>query len=96
MVADTFGGTHVLITSSVVITGKEVIVGAGTLGLIYMAAKGYGPRMGHNQYENKQFNSLCNKYKLTKDQRRVLHDNITGQNYEYHEIEQLILELFFS
>ena len=71
---------------------------AGSLassGLI-MFAKGNGPRMGHNQYENKQFNSLCNKYKLTKEQRRILHDYISGQNYSYHEIEQIIKELFFS
>ena len=51
--------------------------------------------MGHNQYENKQFNSLCNKYKLTKDQRKILHDYISDQNYSYREIEQLIIELFF-
>ena len=61
-----------------------------------MFAKGNGPRMGHNQYENKQFNSLCNKYKLSKEQRRILHDYISGQNYSYKEIEQLIIELFFS
>lgn len=61
-----------------------------------MFAKGNGPRIGHNQYENKQFNSLCNKYKLKKQQRRILHKNISGQNYSYHEIERLIIELFFK
>ena len=71
-------------------------VGALAASGIMMFAKGNGPRMGHNQYENKQFNSLCNKYKLTKEQRRILHDYISGQNYSYEEIEQLIIELFFS
>lgn len=52
--------------------------------------------MRHNQYENKQFNSLCNKYKLTKEQRRILHDYSLGQNYSYEEIEKIIIELFFS
>ena len=80
------------------ITGAQVLTVAGTLvasGLL-MFAKGNVPRMGHNQYENRQVNSLCNKYKLTKDQRRILHDYISGQNLSYHEIEQVIIELFFS
>ena len=61
-----------------------------------MFAKGNGPRMGHNQYENKQFNHLCNKYKLTKDQRRILHEYISGNNMTYKEIENAIIELFFK
>lgn len=83
-------------TMAVTITGAQVLGVAGLLGATYMFAKGNGPRIGHNQYENKQFNSLCNKYKLTKVQRRILHDYISGQNYSYNEIEQLIIELFFS
>ena len=85
-------------TMAVTVTGAQVLGVAGALaaGGLLMFAKGNGPRMGHNQYENKQFNSLCNKYKLTKEQRRILHDYISGQNYSYHEIEQIIKELFFS
>ena len=85
-------------TMAVTVTGAQVLGVAGVLaaGGLLMFAKGNGPRMGHNQYENKQFNSLCNKYKLTKEQRRILHDYISGQNYSYHEIEQIIKELFFS
>ena len=85
-------------TIEITVSGKQVLSVAGALvanGLL-MFAKGNGPRMGHNQYENKQFNSLCNKYKLSKEQRRILHDYISGQNYSYKEIEQLIIELFFS
>ena len=83
-------------TVAFTVTGAQVLGVAGLLGVTYMFTKGNGPRMGHNQYENKQFNSLCNKYKLTKEQRRILHDYISGQNYSYKEIEQLIIELFFS
>ena len=85
-------------TIEITVSGKQVLSVAGALvanGLL-MFAKGNGPKMGHNQYENKQFNSLCNKYKLSKEQRRNLHDYISGQNYSYKEIEQLIIELFFS
>ncbi len=86
------------IAANTVVAGVIGVTYAGALVAtgVMMFAKGNGPRMGHNQYENKQFNSLCNKYKLTKEQRRILHDYISGQNYSYKEIEQLIIELFFS
>ena len=91
-VVGTVGGTVTLSA-----TGAQILGVAGALiGSIIVFSKGSGPRMGHNQYENKQFNSLCNKHKLTKEQRRILHDYISGQNYSYHEIEQIIIELFFS
>ncbi len=87
-------------------TMAGTLVTAGAIGLTYvgalaasgfmMFAKGNGPRMGHNQYENKQIDSLCKKYNLSKDQRRILHDYISGQNYSYKEIERIIIELFFS
>ena len=32
-----------------------VVAGAGLLSGSIMLSKGFGPRMGHNQYENKQF-----------------------------------------
>ena len=35
-----------------------------------MFAKSNGPRMGHNQYENKQIDSLCKKYDLSKEQKK--------------------------
>ena len=88
----------VALSAGFTITGAQVLTVTGALvasGLL-MFAKGNGPRMGHNQYENKQFNSLCNKYRLTKDQRRILHDYISGQNLSYHEIEKAIIDLFFS
>ena len=87
-------------------TMSGTLVTAGAIGLTYagaltasrvmMFAKGNGPRMGHNQYEKKQIDSLCKKYNLLKEQRRILRDYISGQNYSYHEIEQIIKELFLS
>ena len=83
-------------TKIVTITGAQVLTTTGVIaGLNYMFVKGEGSRMGHNQYENKQFRSLVKKYRLTKDQQRILHDEITKMNYDYHEIEKLIWELFF-
>ena len=85
-------------TTAITVTGAQVlgVAGAFAAGGLLMFAKGNGPRMGHNQYENKQIDSLCKKYNLSKDQRRILHDYISGQNYSYKEIERIIIELFFS
>lgn len=47
-----------------------------------------------NKWKNNENFSLCKKYNLSKEQRRILHDYISGQNYSYHEIEQIIKELF--
>ena len=98
MVGGTFGYYAGPMAANIVVAGAISVTYAGALVAsgVMMFAKGNGPRMGHNKYENKQFNSLCNKYKLTKEQRRILHDYISGQNYSYHEIEKIIKELFFS
>lgn len=53
-----------------------------------------GNMPGNNQAQNEQVRSLCNKYNLTKDQKEVLHREIGGQGYGYHEIEDVIKELF--
>ena len=62
--------------------------------ILIMFAKGDGPRMGHNQYEKQQIDSLSSKYKLTKRERRRLHDYISGERLTYHEIEEIIKMLF--
>lgn len=96
--AGVFGSTGGVIAISSL--GQLALAGAlgltvvGTVGATYMFAKGNGPRMGHNQYENKQFHQLCNKHHLTKEEERMLHDYISHQNYSYHEIERIIFELF--
>ena len=76
------------------LVGAGVLTGAVSFGATVMFAKGVGPRMGHNQYENKQFKQLCNKHHLTKEEARILHDYISHQNLSYHEIEEIIFELF--
>ena len=78
-----------IVGAGIIATGMAAILGA-----LYNFSKGFGPRMGHNQYENKQFKQLCSKHHLTKEEARTLHDLISHENYSYHEIEQLIYELF--
>lgn len=52
-----------------------------------------GPRKGNtpgnNQAQNKQVRDIVKKFKLNKKQQRQLHDEITGQGFDYHEIEEI-------
>ena len=92
-------GTATLCVVAVPVAISTTAVGVvatalGTLAAGIMFAKGFGPRMGHNQHENKQIDDLCKKHHLTKDERRRLHEEISHQNYTYEQIEELIWELF--
>ena len=49
---------------------------------------------GNNQAQNKQFSDIVAELRLTKDQARQLHDEITGQNMSYGEIRKRALEIF--
>ncbi len=88
------GGIAINSLGKLALTGTSILTGLGVFGANAMLSKGFGPRMGHNQYENKQFKQLCTKHHLTKDEARVLHEYISHQNYSYHEIEKIIFELF--
>ncbi|MCF0124474.1 MAG: hypothetical protein HUJ68_01745, partial [Clostridia bacterium] len=83
-------------TSVLQAVGDFSLVGSAgvALGAALMFSKGFGPRIGHNQFENKQFKYLCNKHHLTKDEARFLHEYISHNNYTFREIEQLIWDLF--
>ena len=80
-------------TGDFAISILALLIGAG-VGAVYMLSKGNGPRIGHNHYEHKQFRQLCRKHNLTKTEGEKLHRYISYQNYTYHEIEELIFELF--
>ena len=59
-------------------------------------------KMGHSlgkttrdhDRQNKQVRSLAKKYKLTKKETDVLHDEISHQGFGYHEIEEFIHDFF--
>lgn len=75
------GGAIALSTvGKIALTGAIGLTAVGAFGATIMFSKGFGPRMGHNQFENKQFNQLCNKDHLTKEETRVLHDYISHEN----------------
>ncbi len=44
----------------------------------------------NNQAQNEQTNKLSKQYKLSKSEQRRLHDRISGQGYDYKEIENII------
>ena len=53
--------------------------------IIYWASTGT-PR--NNKAQNEQARSAANKHGLNREQRRKLHDEISGQNYGYKEIDE--------
>jgi len=55
-----------------------------------------GNMSGNHKVQNKQIDSLVSKYKLTNDQRRELHDMISGHGYGYHEVEQIIKDFILK
>ncbi len=72
---------------------------------IFGTRKGFGggkQKMGHakrnmpgdHDRQNKQVESLAKKHNLDKDEKRILHDEISNQGFGYHEIEELIHDIF--
>ena len=83
-------------TAGITITGAEIMVAGGVLagtavlGGIMMFAKGNGPRMGHNQYEKKQWEEAMRRLNISnKDTMQRLHHKL--HKYEYQNtLEGLI------
>ena len=55
---------------------------------------GSGGTPGNNQAQNQQINALVRQFGLTKDERRQLHQIISGQNLGFQEIKQVIIDEF--
>ena len=85
------GGSLALVSGvTISITGAQVLtlVGFGTI----MFSKGFGPRMGHNQYERKMWDEAMQRIGVKdKRVRRILHDQI--HNYEYKDNLKDLIEL---
>ena len=47
----------------------------------------------NNQAQNRQVDDISNKVGLSKYQRRMLHDEISGQDYSYQEILEIAYEI---
>jgi len=74
------GCTTVTVTGTQLIGGAIVTTGMG----ITLFAKGFGPRMGHNQHEKQMWNEAMNQLDIRdKDLIRRLHDEI--HNYPYQD-----------
>ena len=71
----------------VISNGEETFdyIGDTIEDIIYWASTGT-PR--NNKAQNEQARSAANKHGLNREQRRKLHDEISGQNYGYKEIEE--------
>ena len=84
--AQTSAGTTALVATgsiTLTVTGAQVLSAAGLIGLIYMLAKGKGPRMGHNQHEKQQWAEAMKQLGIQKgDLWRRLHDEIHKYPYQ--------------
>ncbi len=49
---------------------------------------------GNNQAENAQMDAIVRILRLNKDQRRELHNVITGQNYGFQEVSSIAKDMF--
>ena len=47
----------------------------------------------HNYDQNAQMDEAVNRYHLSKEGRRLLHDEISGQNYSYQEVMEEAAEI---
>ena len=51
---------------------------------------------GNNGAQNDQVTALVKKYKLSEPERRRLHDDISGQDCSYAEIEEFVRDIVSS
>jgi hypothetical protein len=61
-------------------------------GLVQLAANDGTP--GNNQAQNAQMDAIVRILRLNKDQRRELHDVITGQNHGFQEVLSIAKDMF--
>jgi hypothetical protein len=61
-------------------------------GLVQLAANDGTP--GNNQAQNAQMDAIVRILRLNKDQRRELHEAITGQNYGFQQVLSIAKDMF--
>ena len=87
-----------MVAAGAIVAGGAIAVSGSAAGLELgiRLAKGNGSRMGHNQHENKQIDDICKEFKLSKDQRRILHDYLQdyGGRCTYKQIKEIVNLLF--
>ena len=77
----------------VALVGTSVLTALGAFGASVMFAKGFGPRLGHNQHEKQMWNEAMKRLNLTydKDLIRRLHDEI--HKYPYCDTLKKLIKL---
>ena len=91
-------GTAVAIPE-ITVTGAQILITVGTamtLSTLIMFSKGSGPRLGHNQHEDKMWREVMRRQKITdKDLIRRIHDKL--KKYPYQDtvdgLEEIVKEI---
>ena len=68
---------------------------ASKLGRKTKMGRPIGKMSGNRAVQKEQIDALCNKYGIHGTKRQELHRMIGHQGLDYHEIEELILDLFY-
>lgn len=77
------------------ITGTAPVPGKGkVVGGTQKMGRAIGKMSGNRVVQRKQVDALSKKHHLYPYERKILHDEISHQGLGYHEIEELIYELF--
>ena len=94
------GGATAVVGAGAVVAGSALtatgILG-GILGLNVLFAKGSGPRIGHNQYENKQFRDAMEElnFKKTDPEWREAHNALQNEPpMNYKQLIAFLKDLF--
>lgn len=79
------------------LAGKSgmLLKNAGKLGRKAKMGRPIGKMSGNRAVQQEQIDALCNKYGIQGTKRQELHRMIGHQGLGYHEIEELILDLFY-
>jgi len=87
-VAVTVGGGTIVVSSGAQIAENAVLLFAEINKASSQVSnnQGSGNTPGNNQAQNKQALDAANRYNLSDEGRRLLHDTIGGQGYSYQEI----------
>ena len=87
------GGSVALVGGATLcVTGADILTAAAAAGALILYAKGFGPRMGHNQHEKQQWDEAMKQLGIkNKDLIRRLH--IEKNKYPYQDTLKGLLEV---
>ena len=76
------------------ITGIQPLIGMPPIIGKEKMGRAIGKMSANRVVQKKQIDYLAKKHRLSKNEREILHRHIGHEGYDFHEIEQIIFDLF--